>query len=1014
MLNLIRGALRVSVLLLAVSLVYSCVLLSIRPGAQAAAVPSDVASSAAPIPTPEQVGFFEKKIRPILSQSCYSCHSTGRGNSAHLHLDDRNAILAGGKSGPAIVPGNPAASLLIQRITSNDPDHRMPKDDDPLPANVVSDLRTWISDGAYWPVAGSTIPGARPAAVVSGPADQSEFFAKKVKPIFVEHCYACHSADTKPAAGLRVDTSLGLTTGGHSGSIFNVAKPDESLLLKRVSDPDPKHRMPKEGPALSPAEIETLREWIRDGAALPDETEKLPPMSAALQQKYEKLRHEHWAFQPITHPAIPAAKNTKWAEGNIDHFVLSSLEARGIAPVRDAAPEVLLRRLRFDLTGLEATPEEVAEFSKHHSERDYTALVDRLLESRQYAERWGRHWLDVARYGESTGPSRNVPYPHAWRYRDYVIDSVARDVPYDRFLREQIAGDLLPAETPAERDRLAIATGFLALGVKDVNQRFEARFQMDNVDEQIDTVTRSTMAMTASCARCHDHKFDPIPQRDYYALAGIFTSTASDAGVRSLMGGAGLAYYDPKHLLLLSSAPKPDKESEDLRHLDAEIEANRQAIDALQNSKTVLDQMTKEKIASLSRTGERLREQKLELDDPATLGYGIHGVTEGTPADTSIRVRGVEERHGPTTTRGFLTAFDVPGARPVNPHQSGRLELAKWIASPQNPLTARVAVNRIWAHLFGQGIVSSVDNFGSKGDLPANPELLDYLATDFIANSWSQRKLLREIVLSHAYRLSANSDPRGNEIDPSNQLVWRHSPRRLEAEELRDAVLLASGQLDETKPIGSPAMKLRMVEMGDSGPVAKSIYNDADRCNYRSIYLPAVRGITPRSIAAFDPVSQSFVTGQRNVTTVPTQALFLLNSNFVRKQAEAEAVLLVNASQNTDERIRLAYVRTLNRDPKASEIAQARQFLDRFREDWKGEKAAVPSEHPPAARSADYLEPEVIDGDNAKPPFEYGDMLEQNHLAFNDQAIHAATAEEAALASFVQALFASAEFQYIR
>jgi hypothetical protein len=438
------------------------------------------------------------------------------------------------------------------------------------------------------------------------------------------------------------------------------------------------------------------------------------------------------------------------------------------------------------------------------------------------------------------------------------------------------------------------------------------------------------------------------------------------------------------------------------------------AIETLQNSKPVLDQATKEKIASLSRTGERLSEQKLELEDPATLGYGIHGIVEGKPSDTSIRVRGVEERHGPDAPRGFLTAFDVPGAKPVDPKQSGRLELADWITSPQNPLTARVAVNRIWAHLFGQGIVTSVDNFGAKGDQPSNLELLDYLATDFIASGWSQRKLIREIVLSHAYRLSANSDPRGNEIDPANRLVWRHNPRRLESEELRDAVLLASGQLDERKPVGSAAMKLRMVEMGDSGPVAKSIYDDADRCNYRSIYLPAVRGITPRSLAAFDPVSQSFVTGQRNVATVPTQALFLLNSNFVRKQAEAEAVLLVNTSRDVDERIRLAYVRTLNRDPDKTEIAQARQFLDRFREDWAKQQPTVSSEDRPAAPAADYLAPETVDGDNAKPPFEYGDMLEKNYLSFNDREIHPASPDEAALATFVQALFASAEFQYIR
>ena len=955
--------------------------------------------------------FFEKKIRPVLAQNCYSCHSATTRSSGHLRLDSHDALIQGGRSGPAVVPGDPAASLLIKRIVSTDEDHRMPQDGDPLTASQVEDFRTWIRDGAYWPA--ETAPAAATATATSTTSADAniDFFVKKVRPILSERCYACHAADTKAAAGLRVDTSLGLQNGGRSGALVNPAKPEESLLLKRILEKDEKKRMPRDSAALPDSEVATLREWIRNGGKLPDETEKLPPMSAALQQTYERLRKEHWAFKPLTHPEPPAVKNAKWTEGSIDRFVLAKLEIKGITPAHDADPETLLRRVRMDLTGLQATPEEVAEFRSHHTLRDYTALVDRLLASRQFAERWGRHWLDVARYGESTGPSRNVPYPHAWRYRDYVIDAVAQDEPYNRFLTEQIAGDLLPAKDAAEKDRLAIATGFLALGVKDVNQRFPARYQMDNVDEQIDTVTRSSMALTVPCARCHDHKFDPIPQKDYYALAGIFTSTTDDVGVRSLMGGAGLAYYDPKHLLLLSNSPKPVKDTEEAKMLQDEIDANTQAIQQLSKANPNPTQAVKEKLGSLNRTGERLREQQLDLLDPATLGYGVHGVTDGKPADTNVRVRGVEERHGPTVARGFLTGFTVPGAKPVNPAQSGRLELAAWITSPENPLTARVAVNRIWANLFSKGIVSTVDNFGIKGDQPSNPELLDYLAADFIRNGWSQKKLIREILLSHAYRLSAASDARGIEIDPANRLGWRHAPRRLDAEEVRDSILKASGQLDEREPVGSSSMKLRMVEIGASGVVAKSIYDEADRSTSRSIYLPAVRGITPRSLAAFDPVSQSFVTGQRDVTVVPTQALFLLNSGFVRRQALAQAVLLERGSSSDDERIRLAYLRTLNRDPSKDEIVEARAFLASYAKTWQQGAGNLDGKNTP---QADFLAPGIIDADATKPPFEVGDQLQQNHLIFTEPQLSYADSREAALAAFIQTLYASAEFQFIR
>jgi mono/diheme cytochrome c family protein len=973
------------------------------------------AGDASPAPSPAQTEFFEKKIRPVLNENCYTCHSSSKRQAGRLRLDERAAILQGGKSGPAIVPGDPAKSLLIQRLEAADADERMPRDEEALPTSVIADFKTWIQQGAYWPPASDQAPVIRPAALeLRGNADQVDFFVKKVKPIFADHCYACHAADTKPAAGLRLDTSLGLKTGGRSGQLFNTAAPDESLLIKKVLAADPKKRMPKESAALNDGEIATLRAWIAQGAVLPDETETLPPMSATLQKTYEKLRREHWAFRPVGRPQPPAVKNAAWVNSEIDRFLLAKLEEKDIKPVRDASPETLLRRLMFDLTGLQATPEQVESFNLHHARRDYEKLVDSLLASRQYAERWGRHWLDVARYGESTGPSRNVPYPHAWRYRDYVIDSVAEDIPYNRFLTEQLAGDLLPAKTEKERDRLAIATGFLALGVKDVNQRFEARFQMDNADEQIDAVTRSTMALTVTCARCHDHKFDPIPQKDYYALAGIFTSTESLAGVRSLMGGAGLAYYDPKHLLLLSSAVKPNEDPEALKALNAEVEANRLAIESLQNSKPILDQETKEKMASLTRTGERLKEDRLALEDAGTQGFGVHGVREGQPADTNIRIRGVEERHGPLAPRGFLTAFGVPDAPPINSRQSGRLELAQWITSPQNPLTARVSVNRTWAYLFGQGIVSTVDNFGVKGDLPSNPELLDYLASQFIANGWSQKKLIRELVLSHAYRLSAESDAKGREMDPTNRLLWRHSPRRLEAEEVRDSILRASGELNKGHPLGSASMHLRMVEMGDSGPVAKAIYDEADRGRYRSVYLPAVRGITPRSVAAFDPVSQSLVTGKRDVTIVPTQALFLMNSTFVRQQALAETQLIEKEFADRREQVRRVYVRSLDREPTKAELVRAFNFLDRYQAVWSEDRSTAQSVQLAASPEAEYLVPEQSGDKGMKVPFEYGDMLARNYLVFNDPEVVPVTAQEAALAALAQALFASAEFQFVR
>jgi cytochrome c553 len=658
--------------------------------------------------------------------------------------------------------------------------------------------------------------------------DAVAFFEKKVRPILVSHCYSCHSADTKPSGGLRVDDRNGLLLGGDEGPAVIPGDPEKSLILQRIRHENAKKKMPKEGELLTEAEIADLTQWIKEGVAWPQE--RIPRSIGKIRPEYDELKKTHWAWQPLRAPAVPAAKDPAWRKTAIDQFLAAKLEAKGLTPVAEADAGTLIRRVTYDLTGLPPTPEAVERFTQDHSPGAFANLVDELLDSREFAAHWGRHWLDVARYGESTGPSRNIPYPHAWRYRDYVIDSIAQDVPYDRFLREQIAGDLLPAKETEERDRLLTATGFLALGVKDVNQRFKTRFVMDNVDEKIDTVSRSVLGLTVSCARCHDHKFDPIPVTDYYALAGIFTSTEDCAGVRNKMGGGGLDYYDPKHLIVLGG-DLPPVPPEQIDKLQKEVAAAKEAFEEIRGTPEGL------KPAADGRPTQRAYRVKLQklqgdllaLSDPGSRGHAVHGVRDAAdPSDTEVRIRGEAERLGPTVPRGFLSTFEVPGSSPVNPGQSGRLELANWLTSPNNPLTARVIANRVWQHLFGEGIVTTVDNFGINGDVPSHPELLDHLATQFIHDGWSLKRLIRAVVLTRAYRLGSDAPEANLQADPANRLVWRHSPRRLSAEEMRDSLIASAGRL-APPPSASPSQKLKMIEMRDNGVEARGIHQAADR-----------------------------------------------------------------------------------------------------------------------------------------------------------------------------------------
>ncbi|MGD9719942.1 MAG: PSD1 and planctomycete cytochrome C domain-containing protein [Pirellulales bacterium] len=854
-------------------------------------------------------------------------------------------------------------------------------------------------------------------------AQKVEFFESKIRPLLIENCYTCHSANTNSRGGLRVDDRNGLLHGGDSGPAIVPGKPQDSRLLRAVSHTDADLKMPP-NKQLTAEQVADLTRWIEEGATWPQAA--LPEGLGQVTAEYEALRKEHWAWQPLRTVGPPTVHKGDWPANVVDAFVLARLEAQGLEPVGDADRLSLIRRVTFDLTGLPPRPTEVDAFLSDPTSTALERVVDRLLASPTFGERWGRHWLDVARYGESTGSSRNVPYPHAWRYRDYVIDAFNKDKPYDQFIREQIAGDLLPAASDAQRDEQRVATGFLALGVKDVNQRFKVRFIMDNIDEQIDTVSRAVLALTASCARCHDHKFDPIPTTDYYALAGIFHSSDLCAGVRNKMGGGGLDYYDSEMLVRLGAEEQtftPDPEAaqriEELKRSVAQARADFQALRGKpEGSEPGADGRPKRAIAREKMT--KLQTELSALTDPlGNGGQAALGVREGKViGDTEIRIRGEAEQLGPRVPRGFLSVLSIPAAPTIDANHSGRLELAQWLTSSRNPLTPRVMVNRVWQHLFGQGLVTSVDNFGINGGMPSHPELLDHLAARFVQDGWSVKRLVRTLVLSRSYRLSSEAPESHLAVDPANRLIWRHGPRRLTAEELRDAVLAAAGELDLSLPQASAAKDLKVVEMRNNGPEARNLSGLAAASRQRSIYLPLVRGVVPRSLEVFDFAEQGMVTGHRDTTTVATQALYLLNDPFVRRHAlKIAEQLLARADYDDTERVNRAYRIALSRTASGPEVERALLYLAEYEAGTRLMLAdhSRAAEKPAATASA---EAAATDGGTAqsaaKKQPQNPDEIDQTDEPVQEESVQPSTSRAAAWASFCQALFGSAEFRYLK
>ena len=596
----------------------------------------------------------------------------------------------------------------------------------------------------------------------------------------------------------------------------------------------------------------------------------------------------------------------------------------------------MLRRLYFDLTGLPPSPGDLDRFLENVRATGLDAAVeskvDELLDSKRYGERWARHWMDVARFAESSGKDSNLTFPHAWRYRDYAIDVFTHDMPFDRFLTEQLAGDLLPYHSDKERARLLVATGFLAFGTKNLNEMNPKQFEADLVDEQIDSVTRAFIAQSMACARCHDHKFDAFHMEDYYAMAGIFRSTKTYYGTwidsENNVGGDLITLPRLKGELIPNRSIPPEKVKE-LKAKLAKLEAEKKA-----GPKTLRDA-----IRILWQTGGI--EGKLETVDGRGNALPLcMGTLDGEEiSDSPIFERGEVSKPGRVVARNFPRVIDLEDCEPPARNQSGRIELAKWFTHPDHPLTARVLANRIWKHLIGEGLVRSTDNFGSTGRKPSHPALLDYLALRLQKDGWSIKAMVREIALSRTYRQSSDWKESAFLKDPDNHLLWRIGKRRLEAEAIRDAMLVAAGQLDVSRRPGSLVADLRSQSVGLVG-FNKSLPRDLDGVRYRSVYLPVMRDRLPDVLSLFDFAEPSLVTGRRDTTNVPVQALYLMNSSFVMERSEALADRLSASSLKTNQnKIEAAYRICLSRSPRKDEMAAAIEFLKSHENDstrWSG------------------------------------------------------------------------------
>ncbi len=799
-------------------------------------------------------------------------------------------------------------------------------------------------------------------------ATQADFFEKQIRPILADRCYECHNAEKKQKGGLALDTRDATLKGGDSGPSLIAGDPEKSLLIEAVRYKNHDLQMPPKK-QLAAAEVKALEDWVKMGA--PDPRVAAPVAKSGRVIDIAEGR-KFWSFTPLARVEAPGEKlpilsaqpaghppsfvgvragtasggagdeKTAAAHGAsgthpIDTFIRAKLRESGLSPAPPADRRTLIRRATFDLIGLPPTPQEVDDFLADKAPEAFDKVIERLLASPHYGERWARHWLDVARYADSNGMDENIAFGNAWRYRDYVVRAFNDDKPFDQFIIEQIAGDLLPHSEDAMP-----ATGFLALGARVLAEPDMQKLEMDIIDEQLDTIGKAFMGMTLGCARCHDHKFDPITQEDYYAMAGIFRSTRSIAAEK--MGAIKFAY---EHSLATPEQLEEKKKFDaDLKAKKAEVAAfSKKAKDEAKGA--AIDAATLAQIAAMTKDVEEFTAKQPDL--PALMSVADDKIVKTLP----VHLRGSYLTLGKPVERGFPEVMRTTFTKPILPAKhSGRLELARWIASGDHPLTARVIVNRVWRWHFGAGIVNTPDNFGILGGKPSHPELLDWLARAFIESGWSVKDLHRLVMKSATYQQSssiadcglrvADSSPNANSkseirdprlIDPENRLLWRANIQRLEAEEIRDAMLFTSGWL--STEIGGKTIPLRDREFVFNHTSKDATTYETSR---RALYLPIIRNHLYDMLEQFDYPDPTMPTGSRNSTVIAPQALIMMNAPVVMESSTRLAAKLL-AGPDEMQRVQTAYVLLFARPPTEQESADALALLRDFSATEKPERA---------------------------------------------------------------------------
>ena len=715
--------------------------------------------------------------------------------------------------------------------------------------------------------------------------EQIEFFESHVRPVLIAHCYDCHSTDAKELkAELYVDSRQGIINGGESGPSIVVGKPEESELIAAIRYETTE--MPPAG-KMSDKEITALTEWVEMGAPWPNVTTSpgLPTKDQDID--WDTARASHWAWQPVVKPKVPEANQDEAATHPIDRFLQAKREKEGLSANPPAAAATLARRIYVDLIGVVPTTEQIDQYvaaAEIDSQQAIEQLVDSLLQSPMYGQRWARHWLDVARYSDGRGGFLDSSsLDQAWRYRDWVVNAINDDMPIDRFLKLQIAGDVIGSYEEA------VATGFFAVGPTYRSDGGDpdsvAQAKGETLDDRIDTLTRGLLGITGSCARCHDHKFDPIPQLDYYSLAGIFNNSAVH---QVPLAEDDVVKRRNEHNKAVGDLQKQIKNSE--RKIKKE---KREATD--EESK---------QLASWKTDFENLKKNPPPGFDTA------HALRESGDKDMHVAIRGNLRKTGDLAPRRFLRI--LAGGEPARfSSGSGRLELADAIVDPYNPLTARVFVNRVWMHHFSAGLVRTPSNFGTLGEKPTHPELLDWLATDFVQHGWSLKRLHRQIITTQAYQQSSVFSEAGHRRDGDNRLLWRMTPRRMDVEAWRDSLLAVTGELDETF----------------GGPAHDNIAASPRRTLYAKVSRNGDVFASDEFLRRFDFPLMRATVAKRPKSIVPQQYLFLLNSSFMVQRAKRFVARLNSSSETDEEKIDAAYRLLYGRKVEDVEMQIGLSFL---------------------------------------------------------------------------------------